>query len=792
MKRTSLIVLFSTFFMVAATIADAATLKNVRVRYVGSGPADETFVRAHIRASAGAQLDQPAVSQDVRELLSTGRFEDVKVSVESADDGIELTYILRNRLRLGAPVAVAGAKRFQIPDIRRFLALSVDDYFDDSILAVRGHAVEAEYRKAGFAGVRLGWETEVTDPGRGVAKVTLVVDEGSRSKLIKIGFTGNKKVPTSELREAIGQDSWWKPKRWLLDQWLRDGEFSEDVLAVARETARHVCVTHGFLDARVDEPEITEIRRGVFVASMRITEGRLFKIGSIALDGVSRYPEAEIKGEIVLKPGMPVSMKAVTEAADTVRQHYTSRGYLRTGVEPVLTARKDAAGGEGILDLLLRVSEGSLVRVRNIYIKGNAVTKEDVIRRELVVYPGDTSDERQIRRSESRLRNLGYFSNVGWRFDPTAEESWNDLVFSVEEQSTGRLMLGGSFSSIDRLAGYIEVTEGNFDMFSWPPRGGGQKLRLRAQLGELSNLMELDFTEPWFMGRPLSMSLNLHVANNNYDAYNIRRKGASLTIGKPMRHFFHRMDVSYGIERTDITDVTDTNQYVLAGGSRTGEPYYFEYTNALKSAISLSFLRDTRDYSFFPSAGNRLRLSGEIAGGVLGGNTRTWSFDVSGEQYFNPWWSHVVALHGRFATIDRYGATEAVPVFDRLYAGGAGGETMVRGYGYRSIGPKAMRTLGDSGGVEYRPIGGRTALFGNVEYVVPLIEKLKLAFFADAGQVADASLSFDTASFATSVGLELRLDAMQFPIRFNYGRAVHKDDPNTETQAWGFWIGSSF
>lgn len=776
----------------AAAVATAAPVKEVRVRHGGPGPSDESMARTFIGVRVGQEMDSAAVSQDVRKLLSCGRFSDARAEIVAGPDGVILTYVVVNRLRLAGPVVVTGARRFPADEVSSLLGLSPDDLFDDALLAVRGHKVEEAYRKAGYPGVRLDWKTVVTDERMGWASVELAVDEGRRSKLIRIDFTGNANVPTSELREAVGQDSWWKPKRWAFGQWLRDGELSDDALAAAREAARQVCMEYGFLDAKTGEPSVREIRKGIYSASMNIVEGPIYKVGKISTEGISRYPEAEVRREIALKSGAPVSMRSVAETADAMRQYYTSRGYLRTEVEPVLGVRKDEKGGGNVLDMLFRVTEGSLVYVRNIYIRGNASTREEVIRRELVVYPGDVSDERKIRKSEMRLRNLGYFSQVGWRFDPTQEKDRNDLVFMVEEQNTGHLMIGGSFSSIDRLAAYVEVSEGNFDLFSWPPRGGGQKLRLRAQIGELNNAAEIDFTEPWFLGRPLSMRLNLLVENHDYDAYDIRTKSASISIGKPLRHFFHRMEVTYRLERTEITDITDTNRYTRVGGGHDGEPYYFEYTNAVKSTLSLSFLRDTRDHFFFPSDGHRLQVGGGVSGGILGGDTGMWSLEVKGEKYFPLWWRHVLAVHGRAAVLDSYGDTRAVPVFDRLHGGGSGGESMIRGYSYRSIGPKVSRVLNETGRTEYRAIGGKTAIFGNVEYVVPLVEKLKMAVFADAGQVAEDAFRMNGSSFATSVGLELRLDMMQFPVRFNYAWPMHKDDEFTDTQSWGFWIGSSF
>jgi outer membrane protein insertion porin family len=141
------------------------------------------------------------------------------------------------------------------------------------------------------------------------------------------------------------------------------------------------------------------------------------------------------------------------------------------------------------------------MHVRNVFIQGNKVTQEKVLRRELTIYPGDVYDERQIRRSENRLRNLGYFKRVQYRADPTPALDESDIVFQVEEQRTGSFMVGGGFSSVDKLVGFVEITERNFNIGTWPPKGAGQKLKLRGQFGSTTSQSELSFVEPWLFGR---------------------------------------------------------------------------------------------------------------------------------------------------------------------------------------------------------------------------------------------------------------------------------------------------
>jgi outer membrane protein assembly factor BamA len=204
--------------------------------------------------------------------------------------------------------------------------------------------------------------------------------------------------------------------------------------------------------------------------------------------------------------------------------------------------------------------------------------------------------------------------------------------------------------------------------------------------------------------------------------------------------------------------------------------------------LTLTLVREARDNVFFPSRGHRLMVTGHISGGILGGDTDVYGWELKGEQYFVLWADHVFGLRGRVEVCDEYGDTESVSVFDRLFAGG--GRT-IRGFGYRSVGPKVKRETGPEQ-FEYRTIGGRSLAVGSVEYIVPLVEKLKLALFVDAGNVSEDAYDFGFHTMAASAGLEFRVDVQQFPIRFNYAWILQKDDENTEEQPFGFWIGSGF
>ncbi len=776
--------------LLASTLLHAASLKDVAIRPEGAGAVDEGYVRAHIAVKGGEVLDPARVSKDVKNLLATGRFADVRVEVTEAAEGPVLTYVVRPRLWLAEPVNVSGAKAFHVGRVRKILDLKQGDLVDESVLAVRAEKLKEEYRDYHYTDVSVETTLEVVDAKAGTARALVSIKEGAHAGKPRVVFSGNKAISSKSLRATMGVHPWYD-----VTEWFSSDEFDADRVAAMRQAVMMSYLEKGYLDVRADEPEWIR-KPGQKRATVRfpINEGAVYRLGKAEVRGASLFPEADLAKLVTLRRGEPVSMAEVGKSAEGIRTYYTGRGYLRTTVKYALKqqqAPSDKAGG--VVDVIFSISEGSLVYVRNVFIRGNTVTKDEVIRRELAIYPGEVFDERRVRSSENRLRNLGYFARVASAPEATEKLDENDLTFEVEERPTGSFMLGGGFSSVDKVMGYVEVSEGNFDMKSWPPKGGGQRVMFRGQFGSKSSLAEISFVEPWLMGRKLALDLNLYSRRNDYSDYDVKRQGFGIGLGSEIRTpFFNRADVRYEIEDSEISNVADTNTYLTMTDPPTN--YWFAYSSQLKSRVVLSLTRETRDNFFFPSTGNRVVVAGEIAGGILGGDSETYELRAKAEQYFPLWSHHVLGLMGRMEVVDEYG-DEPMQISDRLYVGG--GRT-IRGFEYRGIGPKVYREISDTRNGEtfthriYRMKGGKSLATATAEYVIPVVEKIRIAGFVDAGNVWEEPYQFDLQDYAASAGIELRLDMPQFPIKLSYAWNLKKDDPSTDTQRWGFWIGSGF
>lgn len=770
--------------------AFAANIREVNVRSLGIDVQNPEFILSQVSTKAGDKLDQSKISEDVQSLLALGRFSFVNAELTSEGDEYVLTFVVAVKPILGQAVEVLGADMMGQRRVSNWLGLKIGDPVDEAILAARVQKVIEEYNKRYYPNVKVFPSIEV-NPATGFATVSIRIEEGERAALHRIEFEGNSYIPPNRFQRVLsgltGIEPDPKPEASVSPNVLREavkeqiwhmfsfitkrGRYDPSALEKSGNTFVTIYRDNGYLDAQVDEPEIIAYKPGRLKAVFRIQEGEQYRIGNISLAGVTLFPETNLWQLITLSPGDIASMGKIHATAAALQDYYQSRGYLRTMVTPRLSTQ--AAGS--VVDVQFLVEEGSLVTIRYIDIKGNSVTKDHVIRRELLVYPGQTYDQVRVKRSERVLQNLGFFSSVTSFPRETTDPNQNDLVFEVTEQKTGQFLVGAGYSSVDDLVGFVELSQGNFDLTDWPYfTGAGQKMRFRAQLGTERQDYEISFVEPWFLGRKLSLGVDLYDTTREYlsDQYNEERLGGAITLGKPLRGFFRRVDLRYGLEKVTVFDV-ETNAIQRVRDEKGSE---------MVSSMKLSFTHDTRDNVFVPTRGRKIVVSSRLSGGPLGFDTDVYGFEIDATQYLRLWLNHVLSLRLWAAVVDEYGSTDDVPLFDRLYLGGA---RTLRGFKYRYVGPYE----------EDEPIGGKSGAMACAEYTIPIpaLKIVRLAAFYEMGNIWLDAYDFDLANYCSDAGIGIRLDIPGFPVRLDYAWPIEISGDVEKTSArFNFLLGYGF
>jgi len=751
----------------------AVPVNDIRIVPRGPVPISAEQVRGQISARVGQELDRGALSEDLRALQKSSVYSFAEVRLEqAADGGVILTFHVQGRPVIRT-LTVSGADYIGNKKVRNLMEIGSGDRADDAVLGEKSQKVREHYRKEYFPDAKVTWTFHPVAGHPDMTDVDIQVTEGRRAVVRKIRFTGNRHIPARELRKVMAQ----KQSTWL--SWMTSaGMYDPGVLVADREVLRKVFMDKGYLGATVGEPQIAYVNRKKIDITFPVHEGPVYTLAAWRIEGMQSFAERDVVRGVVVNTGAVATLEGLTRGAQNIRDYYGSRGYIKTLVDPRITLDTNRAAAA----VMYHVQEGPLAYIQNIEIRGNAQTQDKVIRREIGVAPGEVYNDVKIRASENRLRNLNYFSFVNSYPEDTVVSNRFNLVFDLEEQRTGQFMVGAGFSSIDNVLGYVELTQGNFDLFGWPRfTGGGQRLRLRAQIGDSRSDLELSLIEPWFLNRRLSLGLDLFRRDARYlsDDYDQISTGGSLTLGKPLYTIFHRVNWIYGLENIDIRNVeTNASELIKAeGGGR------------LKSYGTMELIRDTRNNTFVATRGFRGSVSATLAGGPFGADEDTYQFQLRASQYIPLWFDHVLNLRGWTSVIHEYGDSERVPIFDRLFAGGP---RTVRAFRYRKVGPKDQNN---------EALGGRSVATATAEYTLPVVDKIRFAVFYDAGIVWQGvyekdndpdSVAVGDGIFCDGYGLGVRFDFPGFPIQLDYAWPINTDDYQSDSGRFSFTIGYSY
>jgi outer membrane protein insertion porin family len=269
------------------------------------------------------------------------------------------------------------------------------------------------------------------------------------------------------------------------------------------------------------------------------------------------------------------------------------------------------------------------------------------------------------------------------------------------------------------------------------------------------------------------------------DVYDQRDYGFDIFMRKPITNFLS-VKLDYTIQEIDIYNI---NSSLIT--QQLNDLINEEGQQNLESRVTLSFTYDTRDSSFLTRKGTRIDLSTYVAGGPLGGDVQIYGFDLDAAQYFHLPYDTILLFNGEIASVANWNGGSIVPIFDRLYLGGA---STLRGFKFRDVGPKD-----DEGNA----IGGNSLARLTVEYTIPIIERVRAAIFYDGGFVDPGSWNFGankvpstkgrfSGGFNQDIGIGVRLDLPIGPLRLDYGFPIEEDSFSSKSGQFQFSVGYQF
>lgn len=703
---------------------------------------DRETARRYVKSVVGKPLDTEQVSRDIRALFGTGAFADVQASIRPAGTGVALVFAVDERPAVDR-VLVSGNDEIDEEDILKKITVRSATILDLKRVERSAQAIRDHYVAEGYFLSEVDWKLRQRPDN--LVDVVFVIREHAKVEVQRIEFVGNHNLKTEDIAEVMATK-----EGSILGFLTGVGTFSPVLFEDDVKRVELFYNTKGYADVKVDPPVVMLSRdRKFIVISITVHEGEQYSVGKVAVDGDMLFPKEELEEKLVLEPGQVFNVQKVQADNMTLANLYKDQGYAFATVANAHQLHKE----DRLIDFTYVLQKGEKAYFGRIDIVGNKDTRDWTIRRELRVFEGDLYNETNLRKSEARIKRLGFFESVEIKPKPGHLPDEVDVVVEVKERQTGSFTIGAGISSIENFMFQAQISKQNF-------LGRGQSLSLMAVLSSLRTIFQLSFEEPYLFDTNWTLGFDAYNYEMLYYNFTKETRGARLTIGHRILDEFG-VSVSYKIEGVDIN----------SGGQKDplDVPVAHLFEKGLISSITATAYYDSRDDRLFPTKGNMSSISLEWAGPQLGSDFEFIKVVANVKQYFPFVLGSVLKLSGTYGYVGNPGGG-SVPLGERFYVGGI---FTVRGFERYSLGPRIATGSSRDPAAFQVPftIGGNKQLIFNVEVEFPIFMPVGIrgVVFFDAGNAFDDDEQVNPLDLRTAVGFGIRWWSPIGPLRFEWG-----------------------
>ncbi len=677
-------------------------------------------------------------------------------------------------------------RAFKDKALERKLDFKVGDYLDPILAEAYRRTLAEFYRQKGYAFVEVTLDSEKLPQGQ----VAYTINEGPRTKIGSVNFSGNDTIKTSALKNTVKT----KTKKWFF--W--PGYYIEEVPAEDVARLENIYYERGFLDYNITaKRDFTDDRKKVHV-TFEIDEGPIYTVGEISVTGNNNFEDQKLLEGLKLEQEQIYNKRRADSHTKEILKLYQESGFVDAQVEQRLEFVPDV----NVVDIEFYIIERKQFRIGRVDITGNEQTQDKVIRHVLDEYgfvPGqlynaDLAPKQGDGKLEEYVQRMTLAEEVIIRpvTPGNGADNRKDVKVDIKEGRTGSVMFAGGFSSDSDVIGQLIYEQRNFDISDWPEnfgefitgrafKGAGQSLRIALEPGTRVSQHSVTFSDPYFQDKPLT----LNVRGSDWEREIERRDDRRLYdegrtkgyVGFERRYENRwRRSVGFRVENVEVDNI-----YIYAPKEITD----VEGDNFL-AGVRLGIGRDLTDDRFNPSKGYTFNVSyeqvnGDETFGILTGNIigyRTLYEDLLERKT-------VLATKLLAATM-----IDNAPSFEKFYGGGTG-IYGIRGFEYRGVSTRGLQQNLPVGVTPEKedPIGSDWIFLANAEVTMPLIsDNFAALFFVD-------SAAIDTGSYRAAVGTGIQIQIPNWfgpvPMRFEIATPFMKDDLD-ETQVFSFSMGGLF
>lgn len=784
-------------FAAVGAIAQQASQTVEQIRVIGNRRIPKETILARLFTHIGDTYDPVSVERDFNSLWNTGYFENLRIEREDSDKGVILNVYVQEKPTI-RDITYKGLNAVSQSDVldrfkKEKVSLSVESQFDPTKVK-RAEAVLREIlAEHGHQFSTIKTEVKVIPP----ASVQLIfnIKEGPTVKVGKIQFAGNQHVSSLILRRSMANLKPVGIPYSIVFENLFAKTFDSSKLEEDADRVRQAFRDRGYAMAAVEEPK-TQIRDqgGLNLLTFRpnkgkrvdilmpIEEGARYRLKEITFTGNKAVTNVKaLRASYAIKDGDWFSATALGKGDENLKKAYGGLGYINFGAIP--EPKFDDVNHT--VSVNIDIDEGKPFYVSRIEFQGNTITRDKVIRRELMLEEGQVYNSQLWEYSLNRLNQLEYFEPLKVDQDSEAHQDTEagtvDLLLKVKEKGKNSIGMNGGVSGLSGAFLGVNYQTNNF-------LGLGETLSLQGNLGNVSRQFLFGFTEPYVRNRPLNLGFQIFDQKQDYNAaknyqattglsanltaaqqslvqnYNQSSRGFNLSVSYPLkRHNFQRLGFTYSYTDSSISAFSTASQTFFQTISfRSGIQGSNALNGIVNSSASFTYQYNTVNNPQRPRQGKEYTAAFQFSG--IGGNLRYFSPAVAYKSYrsirylhFDPNGRNVLAMRAQLAYVQGFGG-DVAPPNNRFYAGG---ENELRGFDVRGATPygyvpnrtTVQLTNPDGTCVPRDPtqpqlnqciqvpipvygiasIGGDTNFTANLEYRIPIAGPVTFSLFDDFG-----------------------------------------------------------
>ena len=771
------------------------TIQQIRV--IGNRRIPKETILARLFTRTGDTYDPISIERDFNSLWNTGYFDDLRIEREDAENGIILNIFVREKPNI-REINYKGLSTVSVSDVldrfkKEKVGLTVESQYDPSKIKRAETVIKSLLAEHGHQFATIKTEVKTIPPAS--VQVNFNIKEGPVVKVGQIKFAGNQHVNALLLRRSMKNlKPIGIPYSIILED-LFPQTFDASKLEEDTERVRQAYRDRGYANAAVEQPR-TQIRdqgglnwftfrpnKGKRIdILMTIEESGRYRLGSITFSGNKAVSnEKALRGTFAVKDGDWFNATAVGKGLENLKKAYGTLGYINFGAIPKLTYDDQ----KKTVSMEIDIDEGKPFYVSRIEFQGNTITRDRVIRRELMLDEGSVYNSQLWEYSLLRLNQLEYFDPLKVDQDSEAHQDPDngtvELLLKVKEKGKNSIGMNGGLSGMSGAFIGVNYQTNNF-------LGLGETLSLQGNLGNVSRTFTFGFTQPYIKNRPIQLGFQIYNnkqdfnAAKNYQAttgasanltsaeqsltqnYNQAATGLNFSVSYPLkRHAFQRVGATYSLSRSTITAFSTASQTFFQTISfRSGIQGSNALAGIVNSQISLTYSYDTINNPVRPRTGKEYTAAFQAAG--IWGNVRYISPLVAYKRFIPMHYllpsengHNVLGMRAQLGYVQGFGG-DVAPPNNRFYAGG---ENELRGFDVRGATPygyvpsrvEFQLTNPDGSCVPRDPtnpqvnqciqvplpvygvasIGGDTNLNTNLEYRIPIVGTLMFSIFDDFG-----------------------------------------------------------